>query len=320
MKLLSTKPSAGYELIDSGDGEKLERFGSVTLRRPDPQALWAKTQSKEIWASADAEFVSSGKSGSWKKRVSDSEPEIPETWQVEVSGLKFALSLSVFKHVGIFPEQAENWNWIQETISLAKDSRAENSIAKEKIAEPVTVLNLFGYTGGATLAAAKAGAEVCHVDGSKVSVAKAGENAKLSGLENKPIRWIIDDVMEFVKRENRRGKKYDAIIMDPPAYGHGPKKELWKIEKDLPELMKECKKILSNRPLFLLLNGYASGYSAIAYKNNLEELVAGISQRVQSENPADSLNTKIEFGELALESVDKKLLPAGIFARWRFVE
>lgn len=296
--LLRTRPSKGYELLDSGDGEKLERFGTVVLRRPDPQALWKKSLPMTIWNNAHAEFVTSGKSGTWKKKTDTH--QIPESWVIELSGLTFELSLSAFKHTGIFPEQSENWNWIQETVTAAKAKRTD----------PVSVLNLFGYTGGASLAAAKAGAEVCHVDGSKVSVAKAGENAKLSGLEDKPIRWIIDDVMSFVKREVRRGKKYDAIIMDPPAYGHGPKKELWKIEKDLPELIQECRNLLSANPLFIILNGYASGYSAIAYKNNLADLTADAHGTSTSNN--------IEFGELALETAAGQQLPAGIFARWRF--
>lgn len=284
-KVLITEPSVDYELIDSGDAEKLERFGSVVLRRPDPQALWRKTLGAEVWDKFDAQFVLSGRNGSWKKQK-----EIPESWNVDLAGLKFSISLSSFKHTGIFPEQSENWRWIMEAV--------------ERSGRKVSVLNLFGYTGGATLAAAKAGAEVCHVDGSKVSVARAGENAKLSGLDEKPIRWIVDDVMSFVKREVRRGNTYDGIIMDPPTYGHGPKREVWNIEKDLPELISECQKILSKDPLFLLINGYASGYSAVAYKNNLLDLLG-------------SQAGEIEYGELALGSKTGRLLPAGIFARWR---
>ncbi len=283
-QILSTQPSKDYELIDSGNGEKLERFGSFVLRRPDPQALWQKNAPSELWDKADAVFVNSGKTGNWKKNT-----EIPDSWEIEISGLKFVISLSAFKHTGIFPEHSENWNWIQETIQNAK--------------RPVSVLNLFGYTGGATLAAAKAGAEVCHVDGSKVSVARASDNAAATGLETKPIRWIVDDVMSFVKREVRRGAKYDAIIMDPPSYGHGPKKEVWKIEESLSELIMECQKILSDNPLFVLINGYAAGYSDIAYKNNLIDLIG-------------KREGEIEFGELVLETKENRQLPAGIFARW----
>jgi 23S rRNA (cytosine1962-C5)-methyltransferase len=295
-KILSTKPSPGYELLDSGNGEKLERFGDFVLRRPDPQALWNKNLSSADWDRAHVVYINSGKSGSW--RVSGD--LLPESWPITIEGLSFGISLSAFKHVGIFPEHAENWNWIMETVGREVKSR------------PVTVLNLFGYTGGATLAAAKAGASVVHVDGSKVSVSKASENAKLSGLEEKPIRWIVDDAMEFVKREVRRGNKYDAIIMDPPAYGHGPNKELWEIETHLPELIAECQKILSDKPLFVLLNGYASGYSSIAYKNNILDL---IGSRMFSEN--GGAESEIEFGELASETKDGRMLPAGIFARWR---
>ncbi len=299
--VLTTKPGRDYELLDSGEGEKLERFGTVVLRRPDPQALWKRSLPAETWNAADVGFVNSGRSGTWRKKDGVADSVLTESWPIELSGITFGISLSAFKHTGIFPEQAENWNWIQETITKA--------IAAHR---SVNVLNLFGYTGGATLAAAKAGANVCHVDGSKVSVAKASENAKLSGLDSKPIRWIIDDAMAFVKREVRRGNIYDAIIMDPPAYGHGPKKELWQIETDLPILMAECQKLLSKDPLFILINGYASGYSAIAYKNNLFDLLG-------FEKSAGNIVARgtTEFGELVLESKTGRSLPAGIFARWR---
>lgn len=297
-KILATAPGAGYALIDSGNGEKLERFGDFVVRRPDPQALWNKTESAEVWSGAHAEFINSGRSGSWKQNST-----MPESWNMELSGLTFELSLSAFKHTGIFPEQSENWNWIMETISSAlqiKDSSNSSSFDKK-----ISVLNLFGYTGGATLAAAKAGAEVTHVDGSKVSVKKASENAKLSGLESKPIRWIVDDAMEFVKREVRRGNHYDAIIMDPPTYGHGPNKEVWEIETHLPELIAECRKLLSEKPLFIILNGYASGYSSIAYKNNIADLLG-----------PKAASGQIEFGELVTETKAGHQLPSGIFARW----
>ncbi|HLP44089.1 MAG TPA: class I SAM-dependent methyltransferase [Candidatus Nanoarchaeia archaeon] len=286
-QILATKPTKDYELLDSGDGEKLERFGAFVLRRPDPQALWQKSLSVERWDGADAQFVTSGRTGNWKKNK-----ELPESWEIEIAGAKFVISLSAFKHTGIFPEQSENWNWIQETIKKAD--------------RKVSVLNLFGYTGGATLAAAKAGADVCHVDGSKVSVAKASDNAKASGLGEKPIRWIIDDALSFVKREVRRGNKYDAIIMDPPSYGHGAQGEVWKIEEGLRELLAGCQKLLSDTPVFVLINGYAAGYSAIAYKNNLLDLIG---------NKA----AEIEFGELALETEGGRQLPAGIYARARLL-
>ncbi len=296
LQLLATKPGRDYELLDSGGSEKLERFGTVVLRRPDPQALWNKNLPLEMWDKAAATFVHSGRSGTWKKSAVLADAPLAEIWPIELAGLTFGISLSAFKHTGIFPEQSENWNWIQETVEHAVQAK-----------RPVNVLNLFGYTGGATLAAAKAGATVCHVDGSKVSVAKARDNAKRSGLDSKPIRWIIDDAMAFVKREARRGSCYDAIVMDPPAYGHGPKKELWQIESDLPLLIVECQKILSKNPLFVLVNGYASGYSAVAYKNNIIDLIGDLNAK----------KGDIECGELALEAKTERLLPAGIFARWR---
>jgi 23S rRNA (cytosine1962-C5)-methyltransferase len=291
LKILATKPGKDYELLDSGAGEKLERFGNVTIARPDPQALWSKNLGEAEWKAAQATFVRQGKSGHWKQEAS-----VPKFWDIELAGLRFSIKLSAFKHTGLFPEQEENWKWIKETI--------KNELQKNPNRE-ISVINLFGYTGGATLAAAQAGAKVCHVDGSKISINSAKENAKLSGLDSKPIRWILDDAMAFVKREARRGNTYDAIIMDPPVYGHGPKKELWQIEQHLPEFIAECKKILSKKPLFVIMNGYASGYSAVAYKNNLEGLVAGH-------------NGEIEAGELALEEAKSgRLLPAGIFARWK---
>lgn len=285
IKSLITKKSTDYELIDSGEAEKLERFGGFILRRPDPQALWNKNLESGVWDKFNARFVASGRSGSWKKGK-----DFPETWNIGLSGIKFLLSLSSFKHTGIFPEQSENWRWIEETV--------------KKAGGQISVLNLFGYTGGATLAAAKAGAAVCHVDGSKTSINRAAENAKLSGLDSKPIRWIVDDVLSFVKREFRRGNYYDAIIMDPPAYGHGPDREVWQIEKHLPELITECRKILSPDPIFVLMNGYASGYSAVAYKNNLSDLLG-------------NRPVSIEHGELLIEGGNNRLLPSGIFARWR---
>ncbi len=286
--ILTTEPETGYELIDSGDGEKLERYGDVILRRPDPQALWRKADSS-LWEKADGVFVRSAKSASWKMRAG-----IPEEWQISFSGLRFVISPTAFKHTGVFPEQASNWAWIDETVRARVNS-----------GRPVAVLNLFGYTGGATLAAARAGAEVTHVDGSKAAIAWAKDNARASGLENAPIRWMLDDVRKFVAREIKRGKRYDGIIMDPPAFGHGAKKELWKIEEDLPLLLDMCRQVLSDNALFFLINGYSAGYSAITYSNNLESalnLSGGESER----------------GELTLrESAGGRLLPCGIFARWR---
>lgn len=311
MKVLATKPTADYELLDSGEGEKLERFGAYILRRPDPQALWAKQLSAEKWDAADAHFVQSGRSGNWKKKIGatgSAGATMPDSWNIKLTDLTFSISLKNFKHTGLFPEQSGNWKWISETLSAASSTAGNTSGATTIADRPLSVLNLFGYTGGATLAAAasKTGVNVTHVDASKVSVAQASENAKLSGLENAPIRWIVDDALEFVKREARRGNKYDAIIMDPPTFGHGPNKEVWEIEKSLPQLISECKKILSDLPVFILMNGYAAGYSALAYKNNVADL---LSDHISKGT--------IECGELALEAKNGRQLPAGIFARWR---
>lgn len=288
-KILITEPSEGYELLDSGEGEKLERFGKVTVSRPDPQAIWKKTFSPDIWNEAGAKFQVQDKISSWN--ISNG---IPKRWKIKLSDLAFYIKPSSFKHTGIFPEQSQNWDWIREAVTNFKKS-----------GKKISVLNLFGYTGGATLAALSAGAEVCHLDGSKTAVTWAKENAELSGLGEKPARWIVDDAIVFLEREVRRGSKYDAIIMDPPTFGRGPKGEVWKIEEHLIKLVELCKKVLSDDPVLVLINGYASGYSAIGYYNILNGMLDGVSD-------------KIEYGELAIrESKSKRLLPAGIFARWK---
>lgn len=290
LTILATPPSQDFELLDSGEGEKLERYGTVTLARPDPQALWPKQLSKTRWQDAHCTFKSAegGKSGGWRVKMG-----VSKQWQIQFSGLKltFKIVLSPFKHVGLFPEQYSNWKWITEKITESK--------------RPISVLNLFGYTGGATLAASGAGAEVVHVDGSKAAIAWAKENAELSGLSGKPIRWIEDDAKKFVDREIRRGNKYDAIIMDPPAFGHGAKGEIWKIEENLLPLIEAASKLLSDQPLFFIINGYSAGYSAIAYENNLKEILK-------------RFGGVIESGELTLQEsgTEGRLLPCGIFARW----
>lgn len=279
---METKGSEGYELLDSGEGEKLERFGKIITRRPDPQALWGRSLDEAEWKKNNAFFASrEGEKGEWKgERI--------ENWLAEIGGIKFNLKLSAFKHIGVFPEQQPNWSWIEDKIKSAD--------------RKVNVLNLFGYTGGASLAAAKAGAEVCHLDGSKTTVTLAKKNAETSGLADKPIRWILDDAIAFVQREIKRGRKYDGIIMDPPAFGHGPNGELWKIEDDLLPLIDLCEEVLSDDPLFFIINGYASGYSALAYENCLKEIFGD--------------RGVIECGELALVDKFDKRLSAGIFARW----
>lgn len=286
LKIVATRPSKDYELLDSGDGEKLERYGKYTFRRPDPQALWQKNLSEKEWNNSHFSFRRDGKKGDWIVA-----PGVPERWQIDFGTLKFWIRPTAFKHTGLFPEQLPNWEWMQKVITSSK--------RKE-----IKVLNLFGYTGGASLACAKAGASVVHVDGSKVAIGWGKDNAALSGLSEKPIRWILDDAREFVRREIKRGNKYDGIILDPPAFGHGPNKELWKIEEHLPDLLKMCGEVLSDAPLFFLINGYASGYSAIAYENNLTPML-------------EQYGGSFEKGELTIEeSKTGRLLPCGIFARW----
>lgn len=282
--ILKTAPQADYALLDSGEGEKLERFGNVVVSRPDPQALWKKTLGSDVWSNVSASFAIDAKN--WKGGG-----DIKKDWNITLDNLTFSLELSRFKHTGIFPEQFPNWQWIQDAI--------KNSGKSE-----VKILNLFGYTGGATLAGLKAGAHVCHVDGSKTAIERAKENAALSGLAEKPVRWILDDAMAFVKREARRGNTYDAIIMDPPTFGHGPNKEVWKIEEHLSLLLEECKKILSPSPLFLIINGYASGYSSLSYRNAVLSIAPN--------------SGSVEYGELSLEPENgSNTLPAGIYARWK---
>ena len=281
--ILKTKPSADYELIDSGEGEKLERYGRFIFSRPDPQALWPKLNAA-AWKKVDGEFRRSAESAEWKIKQG-----VPERWQINLAGLSFWIKPTTFKHLGIFPEQVGNWEWIKNLVGGAK--------------RQISVINLFGYTGGATLAAAASGAEVCHLDGSKVAISWARDNAALSCLDKKPIRWILEDAVKFVKREIKRGRHYDGIILDPPAFGHGPGGELWKIEDNFLELTSLCLELLSENPLFFLINGYASGYSATAYKNNLLPIL-------------EKHGGSLEAGELTIEEKNGRLLPCGIFARW----
>jgi 23S rRNA (cytosine1962-C5)-methyltransferase len=307
--ILAFAPSADYELLDSGEGEKLERFGDVVLSRPDPQALWRKRLPAAEWEKADGDFgrevgeekAPKGERGDWRLASS-----VPKRWSISLSRLSFYIKPTPFKHVGIFPEQASNWDWMRELLGKRmKDARREAS-AEDISADSsgIEVLNLFAYTGGASLACAQAGAKVVHVDGSKAALAWARENAELSGLKDKPIRWILDDARAFVKREIKRGRRYHGIIMDPPAFGHGADNEVWKIEADFTALVESCAELLAERPIFFLINGYSAGYSSIAYENDL----LPIAQR---------FGGAIEIGELAIEeSKTKRLLPCGIFARW----
>lgn len=232
-----------YELIDADNGERLERWGDIILIRPDPQIIWNEGHNDDRWKSAHAVYHRSNSGGGYWESLK----KVPDVWSIKYNDLTFRLKPMGFKHTGLFPEQAVNWSLAQKLI---KEANRE-----------ISVLNLFAYTGGATIACLNAGAKVTHVDASKGMVSWAKENANASGLSDKPVRWLVDDCMKFVKREIRRGNKYDAIIMDPPSYGRGPNGEVWKLEQQLSELLTDVGKILSDDPLFFFLNSYTGGLS-----------------------------------------------------------
>lgn len=285
MEILVTEKKENYELIDSGDGMKLERYGEVVLVRPDNQALWSKTLKQEEWDKAHALYSHGEKSGRWNKKEG-----VLDEWQIKFEGLNFNLKLLPSKHLGLFPEQSQNWMWLEDKIKKQTEGGAK-----------VSVLNLFAHTGGATLVCARAGAEVVHLDASKYAVDHAKKNLDDSGLKEKKVRFIVDDVRKFVEREIKRGSKYDVIVLDPPVYGKGTNDKVWKIEEDLFPLLSRLKSLLSDSPVAVLLNGYASIYSSISYKNILEQVFAG----------------KVSSGELVIkESSSGKMLSSGIFARW----
>ena len=239
-----------YEVIDTGDGEKLERWKGIILRRPDPQAIWPKQQ-PELWEKADAWYHRSARGGGeW-----DFRKKMPEKWTINYRDLKFYVRPTGFKHTGLFPEQAVNWDWMAGLIKNA--------------GRPVKVLNLFGYTGGATIACARAGAHVTHVDAAKGMVQWAGENRELSKVDETSTRWIIEDAGKFVAREIRRGNKYDGILMDPPSYGRGPGGEVWKLENELYGLVSACAQVLSDNALFMLINSYTTGLQPAVLNNML---------------------------------------------------
>ena len=286
MSTLITETESSYALLDSGEGMKLERFGAYVLARPDPEALWLKQLPETQWHKADATFTRTGATGSWKKAK-----DFPKSWNIEYAGLTFELRPTSFKHVGLFPEQKSQWTWLEDAIKGEK-SRV------------IKVLNLFAYTGGATLSVARAGAQVTHLDSSKVAIEWARKNAELSGLSTAPIRWIEDDALLFLRRELKRGNKYDVVIMDPPAFGHGSGGVLWKIERDFYELFSLVEKVLSDDPLAVIVNGYMAGYSPLTLLNNIARL-------------KDTYGGTTDSGELALaEAHTTRLLPAGVFARF----
>lgn len=231
-----------YELLDTSDGQRLEKWKKYTLVRPDPQVIWNGVKSHPLWKKADGIYSREGGGGKWVKL------DVPESWNISYKELTFKIKPMGFKHTGLFPEQAVNWDWFSSLIKNA--------------GRPIKVLNLFAYTGGATVAAAKAGASVCHVDASRGMVQTAKENAALSGLSEAPIRYIVDDCAKFVEREARRGNKYDGIIMDPPSYGRGPSGEVWKLEDNIGKFVSSAAALLSDDPLFFLVNSYTTGLSA----------------------------------------------------------
>ncbi len=278
-----------YECIDAGNGEKLERWKDIILRRPDPLALWPIAEESGLWLQPHARYHRSAKGGGHWEYLK----QLPESWNVRYCQLCFKVSPTGFKHTGLFPEQAANWDFMMEKIAGAD--------------REIRVLNLFAYTGGATMACAAAGAqEVVHVDAAKGMVQWAKENMVLSHLEDRRIRFIVDDVLKFVAREKRRGRTYHAIIMDPPSYGRGPKGEIWKIEEQLYPLVSACLDILDPHPLFFLINSYTTGFPASVLRNIL-------SSTVLRRHPAG----KVEAGEIGLPiSASDMILPCGIYGRW----
>ncbi len=277
-----------FELLDAGEGEKLERWGRIILRRPDPQAIWPRSHKGRLWDQVDAMYHRSLTGGGrWEQKR-----PIPARWGITYQNLKFHVEPTGFKHTGLFPEQAVNWDWMRELV-------------KQQKTRTVRVLNLFAYTGGATVALTEAGASVCHVDAAKRMVTRAKDNVALSGLHTRPTRFITDDVMKFIHREARRNNQYDAIVMDPPTYGRGPTGEKWKIEDTLHELVATCAQLLSNKPLFFLINAYTTGLSPSVASNMLKAL---IKKPHGGSVSCDEIGLPITGSDL--------VLPCGSFGRW----
>ena len=274
-----------YEILDMANGEKLERWGDIVLVRPDPQIIWKDKSFPKLWNTYNARYNRSKTGGgSWEYKS-----KLPENWKVKYKDLTFNIKPMGFKHTGLFPEQAFNWDWM---ISKIKNAN-----------RPIKVLNLFAYTGGASVACLYAGASVCHVDSSKGMVQWAKENVMASGLEERPIRYIVDDVQKFLEREIRRGNHYDAIIMDPPSYGRGTKGEIWQFEENIADLIKKSIEVLSDNPLFFLINSYTTGISSTVLENMLKLNVKN--------------DGKFSSGEVGLPMKNSELiLPCGIYARW----
>ena len=283
--MIISKDWKDYEILDMANGEKLERWGNIILIRPDPQIIWKNKSHPELWKKANAHYHRSNKGGGEWEFIK----KVPASWQIGYKDLTFNLKPMGFKHTGLFPEQAVNWDFMMKKI---KESKRD-----------IKVLNLFAYTGGATCACLKAGASVCHVDSSKGMTTWAKENVSSCGLKDAPVRFIIDDVVKFVQREIRRGNKYDAIIMDPPSYGRGANGEVWNIEDSLYNLVELCSKVLSDDPLFFLINSYTTGLSPTILANVL-------SMTIKKKG-------KVSCGEVGLPMKDSDMiLPCGIYGRW----
>lgn len=284
-----------YELLDLGDTEKLEKWGKYILIRPDPQAIFSKSNPK-LWDKAHARYIRSNTGGGhWEKLKN-----MNDAWSISICGLKFNLKLMGFKHTGLFPEQAVNWEYLMNKIN---EKNIENK--KNNIEYKIKVLNLFGYTGGATVACLKAGASVCHVDSSSGIISLAKENVKLNNLEKESVRFIVDDTVKFVKREIRRDNKYDIIIMDPPSYGRGKNGEVWNLEENLNEFILDCSKLLKKDSICMLVNTYTGGLSGNIIKN--------VIRKNMNENNFDKITTN----EIGLVSNDNlNILPCGITTKW----
>lgn len=280
-----------YEVLDTANGEKLERWGNFTCIRPDPQVIWSYRNAKEKWNRVSGKYIRSKKGGgNWE--IYDQ--KMPQSWKIRYKDLKFIVRPTGFKHTGLFPEQACNWDFAREKISNA--------------GRPIKVLNLFGYTGGATVAALKAGAQVCHVDASKGMVAWAKDNVAANGLQEKPVRYIVDDAVKFVEREIRRGSFYEAVIMDPPSYGRGPKGEIWTLEDKIFDLVELCSRVLSDKPLFFIINSYTTGLAPNVLYNIL---MMTVGRRFPC---------KVEANEIGLPVSDSPyVLPCGSTGRCVFL-
>jgi 23S rRNA (cytosine1962-C5)-methyltransferase len=283
MTLATFKSKWDFSLLDTGNGYRLEQWGDIRLARPDPQIIWGRSLPAADWGKADATF-----SGEWKTNH-----KLPASWVVNFNETKLKARLTPFKHTGIFAEQAANWEWMLEQTAGAKK---------------LNILNLFGYTGAASVILAQAGHSVTHVDASRPAITWAKENQSLNHLPQDSIRWMLDDAAKFVQREIKRGKSYDGILMDPPAFGHSPSGKTWKFNKDLPELLSNCISLLSPNAKFLLINGYAINSSAIVLNNFLEDSMVMRSQ----------LKGRVEFGELCLQQKNQRMISTGIFARWSY--